>query len=251
MDAKPDSPTTMRWPSIQHELFRDFYIMIANDPWKMRAEATLAPGQTRPILYPDRVNPKITGDKIDYSMRDTGYRVTYKDFHMTGNPGTPGTQMVARMVVTAPDGREAEIEPGKQFTEDRQMENKVAQIPSMNGAAELDGGIDPATKQVTANFEFPNFAPLWLAPVAVTNKPLIWLVWLGVILMGLGALCAMTRRALEARKQTLFSNVAAEGVGDAPVPVTVASAAAASVPPSAGGKTARHKRRRSGDTTPT
>jgi len=202
MDPASEDPTTMRWPYIHKEWHRDFYMLVADDPKLDRVEATLRPGDTVHLE--------------DYSRR-TNYLVHYKKFYMTGNPGQPGTTMGAEMELMTPEGKKIAIRPGKRLSPDGGMENANMHIPELGGTVFLKGGVDANTKQVTALFELPDAPPLWRIPVSVTNKPAINLVWLGVILMGLGTFCALIRRSLEARKGLVMQVAAASGVGDVPL----------------------------------
>jgi hypothetical protein len=54
---------------------------------------------------------------------------------------------------------------------------------------------------------------------------MINMVWLGVIVMGLGTLCAMIRRALEARKGALIQNTVTAGEADTSDPGAAAAVA--------------------------
>lgn len=181
----PDAPTTMRWPHIVREPARDFYVLVANDPKLARVGTTVQPGQTQPVATPE--------------MTSTGYSVRYKKFTMNGQPGQMGTEMAAEMDLIGPDGRVAPFTAAMQLGGPTGPQPIPARIPGIGGVAMLVGGVDPATKQVTVVFELPDAPARWHIPLAVTNKPLINLVWLGVALMGAGSLLAMARRAREAR----------------------------------------------------
>jgi c-type cytochrome biogenesis protein CcmF len=204
----PNRAQTMRWPYIHRQIHRDFYMLVTADPKLVRASVTLVPGEEAPITVGGVV--------------DTKYRVRYKNFYMEGVPGQPGTKMGAVMDLITPDGRTVEIRPGKSFSPDGRMISVNTQIPEVSGAVILEGGVNANNKQVTAQFEFPESPAIWALQMQVTNKPLINLVWLGVILMGAGALIAMVRRAQEARKGLVFQTAAAAGAGDVPVAVAVA-----------------------------
>jgi len=110
-----------------------------------------------------------------------------------------GTEMGAEMELIGPDGRVAPFKAMLQLGGPNGPQPVPAPIPGIGGVAMLLGAVDPATKQVTVVFELPDAPARWHIPLAVTNKPLINLVWLGVVLMGAGSLLAMTRRAREAR----------------------------------------------------
>ena len=182
MNARPGEPTTMRWPVIHHELFRDVYIAIADDPKLERVHVTIAPGETLPIPATD-------------------YQIHYVRFYRQGQFGMAGTVMGAEMELITPNGKHIPIRPGLMLGGDAGPTPVNEMIPQLPGAAILEGGVDAATKAVTVAFELPEAPALWRVPVSVTNKPFIGLVWLGVLLMGLGAVVAMVRRALEAGKK--------------------------------------------------
>ena len=170
----------MRWPSIHKEIQRDFYVLVAADPTLERVRVTVAPGETEPIAI-------------------TKYKLHYKKFFMNGGPGQAGTMMGGEMELITPEGKAIPFKTGFQLT-DSGLKGVTAQIPEVNGAAIAMGSLDPATKQLTVGFELPEAPALWKIPVAVTNKPWINLVWVGIVVMGIGVLLAMIRRALEARK---------------------------------------------------
>jgi hypothetical protein len=118
------------------------------------------------------------------------------------------------MEFTTPDGKEIKISPALEMGE-HGMNPVNTDIPGVDGRVMLmGGGIDASTKQVTVGFALRDFPPKWVAQVQVTNKPWINLVWLGVILMGIGTLLAMVRRSVEARKGVLVVREEALGVPD-------------------------------------
>jgi hypothetical protein len=59
--------------------------------------------------------------------------------------------------------------------------------------------IDPNTGDAEFQLSLPKLKGTWVIPLEVTYKPWINLVWVGVLVMGLGVLLAMIRRAFEAR----------------------------------------------------
>jgi hypothetical protein len=70
---------------------------------------------------------------------------------------------------------------------------------NMPGVAQLKT-VDPNTGDATFWVSLPELKANWLVPLEVTYKPWVNLVWVGVIVMGIGVFLAMVRRALEARK---------------------------------------------------
>lgn len=199
MNAEPGAQTMMKWPYIQKGWTQDNYVLVAEDPKIMRVRATLTPGQT-------------------VGIHPTQWKVRYDQFYMHGTPGQGGTEMGADMTLISPKGLKTPIHPGIRLSESGQEPINV-DIPTIPAGVLLHGGVDPATKQATVEFELPDAPGMWMVPVAVTYKPWINLVWIGVILMGLGSLCAMVRRALEVRKGQLMAVAAAAGLGDVPVPL--------------------------------
>jgi hypothetical protein len=78
-------------------------------------------------------------------------------------------------------------------------------IPELRDANNIPGvvylrTIDPNTGDAEFQLSLPDLKGTWDVPLEVTYKPWINLVWVGVIVMGLGVFLAMVRRALEARK---------------------------------------------------
>ncbi len=181
-----DHWATMTWPLILKQPFRDLYISAANDPQLVRISATVRPGESSTV-----------GDVL----RNPGYQVYYKRFKMIGQPGQPGTIMEAQMILTTPTGQKVPIDPGLRLGGDNGPEHVNIQIPQVQGAVLIDGAINPASKEVTVEFEFPDAPALWAIPITITNKPFINFVWIGVLLMGIGALWAMVRRAFESGKK--------------------------------------------------
>ncbi len=213
MDGNNDAnqSNTMEWPFIKKDLLRDFYVLVASEPQLEAVRATVTPGQAS-MLQDD--------------VRTTRYMVEYEKFRMEGPPGTPGTKFIGDMVLITPDGKHIPIHPGQQFTAEGGLTPINFRIPEIGGAVMLKGGINPMNHQATVEFGLPDAPPLLAAGINVTNKPAINLVWLGVALMGLGTLCAMVRRAREARKGELMLAAVAQGMTDAPAEVAAVKATA-------------------------
>ncbi len=176
---------TMTWPDIRKQWHRDIYLAAADDPRLIRPMATLRPGETSTIGVP--------------GMGPTGYEVRYDRFYRSGGSGHMAAEMGAEMTLTTPDRRQVRIRPGISLAGGEQKPVNV-QIPEVGGAVVLQEGIRPGTKEVTAAFELPGSPASWVVPIAATNKPMINLVWLGVLLLVVGSLVAMARRSLEARR---------------------------------------------------
>lgn len=176
---------TMTWPDIHKQWHRDIYLAAADDPKLIRPSATLQPGDTAMIGTP--------------GLGPTGYEVRYERFYTSGSDGHMGAEMGAEMVLITPDHRQIRIRPGVSLAGGEPRPVNVA-IPEINGAVILDGGIRSDTKEVTVAFELPDAPARWVVPIAATNKPMINLVWLGVAFIVGGALLAMMRRAVDARR---------------------------------------------------
>jgi cytochrome c-type biogenesis protein CcmF len=176
---------TMTWPDIRKQWHRDIYLAAADDPKLVRPIATLRPGEASTIGVP--------------GLGPTGYQVRYDRFYRTSPPGQMTGEMGAEMTLITPEGHKIKIRPGLRFEGAETRAVHVA-IPELGGAAILQDGIDPESKQVTAAFELPGAPASWVVPIAATNKPMINLVWLGVALIGAGALVAMVRRASDVRR---------------------------------------------------
>ncbi len=209
--GETEGPVTMRWPNIVREPARDFYVVVANDPKPLRVGTTVCPGQTQIVATP--------------MMTTTGYSVRYKRFYTNGKAGEMGTELGADMDLIAPDGRAYPFRATMSLSpETGGLKPVPAQIEGLGGEAILAGSIDVSTKELTVLFDLPDQPARWRIPLSFTNKPLINLVWLGVVLMTVGTVIAMVRRAREARIGT----------------VEAASAPAAPTPKAAG----RRRRRR-------
>lgn len=202
----------MVWPDIHKEWFRDFYICPANEPQLLRPETTVREGQTAGIFqfHYDETRP----EKERFVGEPTNYTVTYKRFYMHGSPGQTGTALGGEMILHMPDGRNIPFNAELQFSEEGGLQPKFTEIPGVNAVAFIKGRIDPVTKEINVHFELPDVPSRWMAAVAVTNKPMINFVWLGVILMGAGTFCAMVRRSLEARRGATIQTAASTGEGD-------------------------------------
>jgi cytochrome c-type biogenesis protein CcmF len=214
----------MRWPYIHKEFFRDFYIVCANDPQNVRPSAVLQPGERGEVSY------RYGGGAV----YKTDYEVLYKRFYMDGQAGQAGTVMRAEVEIASSDGRTATASPGLRLGPNG-PEAEPVQIPQFGGIVRLGAGMDAATKQVSVELDLPDAPRRWLVPVAVTNKPMINLVWLGVIVMGIGTFVAMVRRSLEARKGALLETAASRGVEE--TAENLETVPATSEPKEKGGKT--------------
>ncbi len=171
--------STMTWPDIRKQAHRDIYLAAADDPRLVRPMATLRPGETSTVGVP--------------GLGPTGYSVRYDRFVGGSHGGSMASSMTAEMTLITPAQREIKINPGISFAGGDPQPTNVA-IREIGGAAIIDGGIDPQTKELTIALELPDAPAIWVVPIAATNKPMINLVWLGVLLIVGGALIAMVRR---------------------------------------------------------
>jgi cytochrome c-type biogenesis protein CcmF len=181
-DAASNDWHTMTWPDIHRQIHRDIYLAAADDPKLIRPSATLRPGETATIGTA--------------GMPPTGYSVRYNRFFGSGHGRGMSSPMAADMTLFTPDKRAIRIRPGISFSEGSPTPVNVA-IPEIGGAAVLDGGISPGSKELTVVFELPGAPARWVVPVAATNKPLMGFVWLGATLIILGSALAMLTRATE------------------------------------------------------
>ena len=167
------------WPHIQKYMGHDLYIGMAALPQPQMSKITLEKGASR------AVGP---------------YLITYVDDSVS-----PGKEIRALVKIKTPEGQEIEANPTIQMTSRGGTSNVNTAIPELRdennypGVVVLDK-IDPETGSATLFIRLPKNQYPWIAPLEVTYKPWVNLVWLGVIIMGLGIALAMARRALEARK---------------------------------------------------
>ena len=92
---------------------------------------------------------------------------------------------------------------------DMDFTNRNVSVPKMLDEKNVPGILQLDQKRLNANsgeygflVSLPKMHGIWAIPLEVTYKPWINLVWVGVIVMGLGVGMAMVRRTLEARQVT-------------------------------------------------
>ena len=200
LNQEPGRPQTMRWPHIHKELLRDVYILVADDPTVSRVGAELRPGETAFLAD---------------AHRTSSYRVRYERFEMIGNASQQGTLMAAHLQLITPDGRHYAARPAVRLG-GAGLEPVDDVIAPLDGRVRMAGGVSASDKAVRVEFDLPDARPLIAVPIAVTNKPFVNFVWLGVVLMGVGTLWAMVRRGREAGRPR--EDVGPEDEGESPPP---------------------------------
>jgi cytochrome c-type biogenesis protein CcmF len=121
----------------------------------------------------------------------------------------PGKLIQARFLIADAQGKVTEATPGIEIMRGEgeagmTMQPRRVAIPEIKddkgmGVIYLDK-VDAGSKSATVRISLPDYRGVWLVPLAVTFKPGINIVWIGVLVTGAGVLLAMFRRALEARK---------------------------------------------------
>ena len=175
------------WPAIQKYFGHDLYVSLASsanyrwrtdDPKRERAGIVLQPGERRQL-----------GEYI------VAY---YKPF------GEPGKIMGADIIIVQPDKSIIEAKPAIRMSGGSMVavNEEIPEIKDENGnpSAIILDELDPATKAAKLRITLPGYNGAWAVPMAVTYKPWVNLVWLGVLIAVSGTLLAMVRRALEARR---------------------------------------------------
>jgi cytochrome c-type biogenesis protein CcmF len=179
---------TVTAPSIHSFLWQDLYISPAGyDPER---------DQARPVL--GQSESAVIGP----------YNVTFLGFNMDREAMSSGSgdlRVGAKLQVLY-EGQEFEIEPVVQVVNNTPSGQQELQYI----AADLPGGnqltmvsLDPNTRRVMLQGSGPGLENLPVVPakgvIAVSVKPLVVLVWVGVAVLVLGGMIAMLRRHLESR----------------------------------------------------
>ena len=138
------------------------------------------------------------------------YTFTYLNVNAQSADEEGGRLLTATVQITTPDGQQVQATPGLLITPSDAgpaFTHLNVAVPELRDKETNAPGVFRLTDQMDANnglakFEFslPDAKAPWLVPLEVTYKPWINLVWVGVIVMGMGVFLAMVRRALEARK---------------------------------------------------
>jgi cytochrome c-type biogenesis protein CcmF len=167
-----------RTPSIKRYLWQDLYIspseyLPANDP----NTATLTPKQE------DQIGP---------------YTVRFDGFDIKDHMANASTAEIGATVTITQSGTVRQVEPRMRL----EVGKSFASLPvDLGGGKKLHlDNLVPGTQQVLLRIDGLNL-PLQpaRAVIDVSTKPAIALVWIGALLMALGAALAVVRRRLELR----------------------------------------------------
>ena len=181
--------TRIRWPHIRKYFGHDLYVGYANDPIFSRRMITLKKGQ-----------PATAGP------------YTFLYAKSDGQPSENGGRFIsAALLIKTPEGKVIQANPGFEMTpspdgKGSTITNRDISVPEIRdennipGVVYLDQQMDVNNGTARFLFSLPQAKGTWVVPLEVTYKPWINLVWVGVIVMGIGVMLAMVRRALEARK---------------------------------------------------
>lgn len=172
----------IRWPNIRKYFGHDLYVGLANDPAYELNVVTLKKGQARPVGPYTMMYVK---DVVD-----------------------PGKLISAAVLIKTADNKVVQANPSIEMSASSDgpaTTNRGVSVPELRDENNVPGviylkSIDPNTGDATFLVSLPDLKGGWVVPLEVTYKPWINLVWVGVIVMGIGILLAMIRRALEARK---------------------------------------------------
>jgi cytochrome c-type biogenesis protein CcmF len=179
---------TMTTPAIHSFLWQDLYVSPAGyDPERDARRPVLGQGETTTI------GP---------------YTVTFLGFNMDRDAMMSGTGelKVGAKLTVAFDGQEQEYEPYVQVvsntTTGKQELNYVG-VDLPGGAKLTVASLDPNSRRVMLEGTGNGLDNLPVVPakgiIAVSVKPLVLLVWLGMGIMVIGGLIALLRRYLEGR----------------------------------------------------
>lgn len=177
----------MRWPSIVKYFGHDLYVGLANDAV---------------FLYPSDID----------SLSEQGIRMKPKERRRIGpymlgyfeSVVKPQEYFAAHLALLTSDGKILEPQPAIAMRNGTMMP-VAATLAELKDEQGNPGTIrlasmNPGTREIRLLINLPGYAGHWAAPLEVTYKPWINLVWLGVIVAVLGTLLAMVRRTLEARR---------------------------------------------------
>lgn len=175
---------TMQTPSIHSYLWHDLYISPAGyDPERNPA---------RPVLG------------VDQSAQMGPYTVTFRGFNIDREAMMRGEAKVGAKVEVLYEGQTIEVEPRVEVvvnptTNESELQFIPATLPGGHTLRLLE--LDPTNRMVLLEGSGPGLDNLPVVPakavIAVSVKPLVVLVWVGVILMVIGGAIALVRRYLE------------------------------------------------------
>ncbi|RMD82459.1 MAG: cytochrome C biogenesis protein [Chloroflexi bacterium] len=175
---------TMQTPSIHSYLWHDLYISPAGyDPER---------DPSRPVLG------------VDQSVQMGPYTLTFRGFNIDRDAMMRGEAKVGAKIDVLYEGQTITVEPRVEVvTNPTTNQGELQYIP-----VTLPGGhtlylreLDPTNRMVLLEGSGPGLDGLPVVPakavIAVSVKPLVVLVWTGVILMVIGGAIALVRRYLE------------------------------------------------------
>jgi cytochrome c-type biogenesis protein CcmF len=181
---------TMTVPSIHSLLYEDIYISPAGyDPERDAA---------RPVLGVDE-----STTMGPYTLTFSGFKLD-REAMMSGS----GEMRVGATVQVLYEGATTELEPYVEVVTDEasgeQTLNYVpVELPGGNGQQITVVSLDPSSRRVMLQGSGPGLDDLPVVPakgvIAVSVKPLVILVWVGVATMVIGGSIALLRRSLESR----------------------------------------------------
>ncbi len=182
----PQMGSTIQTPSIHSMLYQDVYISpVGYDPEENPARPILGEGQGA------RMGP---------------YELIFMQFNLdTAAMNSGGPIRVGAKVLISYEGEQIELEPAIQVvTDEATGDQRIEFIP-----ADLPGGqtlnlveVDPTNRMVLLEGKGPGLDDLPVIPakgvIAVSVKPLVIFVWIGIVVGILGGMVAVVRRYLEA-----------------------------------------------------
>jgi cytochrome c-type biogenesis protein CcmF len=179
---------TMTTPSIHSFFWHDLYISPAGyDPERDEA---------RPVL-----SQNDSATMGPYTLTFLGFNID-REAMMSGS----GDLRVGARVKVLYEGQESEVEPYVRVVTDpnsgqQQLEYVPVDLPGGEGRQLTLASLDPNTRRVLLQGSGPGLDDLPVVPakgvIAVSVKPLVMLVWVGVSVGILGGLIALVRRYLE------------------------------------------------------
>lgn len=189
---------TMTTPSIHSFFWHDLYISPAGyDPERDEA---------RPVLSQ---NDTVTMGP--YTLTFLGFNID-REAMMAGS----GDLRVGAKVKVLYEGTAYELEPYVQVVTDpssgeQRLEYVAAELPGGNGRQLILASLDPSTRRVMLQGSGPGLDDLPTTPakgvIAVSVKPLVVLVWIGVGIGILGGFIALLRRYLEGEAKLVKARV--------------------------------------------
>lgn len=181
---------TMTVPSIHSLIYEDIYISPAGyDPERDAARPVLGQGES------STMGP--------YTLTFDGFKMD-REAMMAGT----GDLKVAATVRVLYEGQESTLEPYVQVVTDQasgeqKLEYVPVDLPGAAGQKLTVISLDPTTRRVMLQGSGPGLDDLPVVPakgvIAVSVKPLVIFVWVGVAVMVIGGAIALLRRSLEGR----------------------------------------------------